>query len=54
MHHRDPNEIAVEERGREGEGEGEGVVGGRDPKACKREDGPGDDHGRRIPPRGYR
>ena len=54
MHHGDPNEIAVEERGREGEGEGEGVVGGRDPKAREGEDGPGDDHGRRIPPRGYR
>ena len=54
MHHRDPNEIAVEERGREGEGEGEGVVGGRDPKAQEREDGPGDNHGRRIPPHGYR
>ena len=26
MHHGDPNEIAVEERGREGEGEEEGVV----------------------------
>ena len=54
MHHGDPNEIAVEERGREGEGEGEGVVGGRDPEAREGEDGPGDDHGRRIPPRGYR
>ena len=31
MHHGDPNEIAVEERGREGEGEEEGVVGGREP-----------------------
>ena len=49
MHHGDPNEIAVEERGREGEGEGEGVVGGRNPKAREGEDGPGDDHGRRIP-----
>ena len=27
MHHGDPNEIAVKERGREGEGEEEGVVG---------------------------
>ena len=43
MHHGDPNEIAVEERGREGEGEEEGVVGGRDPEACKGEDGQGDD-----------
>ena len=43
MHRRDSNEIAVEERGREGEGEGEGAVGGRDPKACEGEDGPGDE-----------
>ena len=40
MHHGDPNEIAVEERGREGEGEEEGVVGGRDPEA-QGEDGQG-------------
>ena len=43
MHRRDPNEIAVEERGREGEGEGEGVVGGRDPEACEGEVGPEDE-----------
>ena len=43
MHHRDPNKIAVEERGREGEGEGEGAVGGRDPEACEGEDGPEDE-----------
>ena len=42
MHCGDPNEIAVEERGREGEGE-EGAVGGRDPKAREGEDGLGDD-----------
>ena len=52
MHRGDPNEIAVEERGREGEGEGEGAVGGRDPEAREGEDGPGDDHGRRFPPHG--
>ena len=45
MHRGDPNEIAVEERGREGEGEEEGVVGGRDPEAREGEDGPGDDRG---------
>ena len=42
MHHGDLNEIAIEERGREGEGE-EGVVGGRDPEAHEGEDGQGDD-----------
>ena len=52
MHHGDPNEIAVEERGREGEGEEEGVVGGRDPEACEGEDGQGDDRGRRSSPHG--
>ena len=46
MHRGDPNEIAVEERGREGEGEEEGVVGGRDPEAHEGEDG----QGRRSPP----
>ena len=51
MHHGDPNEIAVEERGTEGEGEEEGVVGGRDPEAREGEDG----QGRRPPPhKGYR
>ena len=54
MHHGDPNEIAVEERGREGEGEEEGVVGGRDPEAREGEDGPGDDRGRSPPHGGYR
>ena len=54
MHRGDPNEIAVEERGREGEGEGEGAVGGRDPEAREGEDGPEDERGRRFPPRGYR
>ena len=54
MHRGDPNEIAVEERGREGEGEEEGAVGGRDPKAPEGEDGPGDDCSRRSPPYGYR
>ena len=49
MHHGDPNGIAVEERGREGEGEEEGAVGGRGPEAHEGEDGPGD-HGRRSPP----
>ena len=43
MHHGDPNEIAVTERGREGEGEEEGAVGGRDPEACEGEDGQGDE-----------
>ena len=38
MHRGDPNEIAVEERGREGEGEGEGAVGGRDPEAREGEE----------------
>ena len=52
MHHGDPNEITVEERGRGGEGEGEGAVGGRDPKAREGEDGPGDEWGRRFPPHG--
>ena len=32
MHHGDLNEIAIEERGREGEDEEEGAVGGRDPE----------------------
>ena len=49
----DPNKIAVEERGREGEGEEEGVVGGRDPEAYEGEDGQGDDQGRRSPPHGH-
>ena len=52
MHHGDPNEIAVEERGREGEGE-EGAVGGRDPEAHEGEDVQGDDQGRRSPPHGH-
>ena len=39
----DPNEIAVGERGREGEGEEEGAVGGRDPEAHEGEDGQGDE-----------
>ena len=52
MHRGDPNEIAVEERGREGEGEEEGAVGGRDPEAREGEDGQGDDQGRRSPPHG--
>ena len=43
MHRGDPNEIAVTERGREGEGEEEGAVGGRDPEAHEGEDGPGDE-----------
>ena len=42
MHHGDPNEIAVEERGRKGEGEEEGAVGGRDPETHEGEDGQGD------------
>ena len=54
MHWGDPNEIAVEERGREGEGEEEGAVGGRDPEAREGEDGQGDEWGRRSPPHGYR
>ena len=45
MHRGDPNEIAVEERGREGEGEEEGAVGGRDPEVHE-----GDNQGRRSPP----
>ena len=53
MHRGDPNEIAVEERGREGEGEEEGAVGGRDPEAHEGEDGQGDDRGRRSPPHGH-
>ena len=53
MHHGDPNEIAVEERRREGEGEEEGAVGGRDPEAHEGEDGQGDDQGRRSPPHGH-
>ena len=54
MHQGDPNEIAVTERGREEEGEEEGAVGGRDPEAHEREDGQGDERGRRSPPHGYR
>ena len=54
MHQGDPNEIAVGERGREGEGEEEGAVGGRDPEAREGEDGQGDERGRRSPPHGYR
>ena len=54
MHRGDPNEIAVTERGREGEGEEEGAVGGRDPEAHEGEDGQGDERGRRSPPHGYR
>ena len=53
MHRGDPSEIAVEERGREGESEEEGVVGGRDPEAHEGEDGQGDDRGRRSPPHGH-
>ena len=52
MHCGDPNEIAVDKRGREGEGEEEGAVGGRDPRAHEGEDGQGDDQGRRSPPHG--
>ena len=37
MHRGDLNEIAIEERGREGEGEEEGVVGGRDPEVHMKE-----------------
>ena len=43
MHRGDLNEIAVEERGREGENEEEAVVGGRDPEAQEGEDGQGED-----------
>ena len=43
MHRGDLNEIAIEERGREGEGEEEGTVGGRDLEVHKGEDGQGDD-----------
>ena len=43
MHCGDPNEIAVEEREREGEGEEGGAVGGRDLEAHEGEDGPGDE-----------
>ena len=43
MHRGDLNEITIEERGREGEGEEEGVVGGRDLEAHEGEDGQGDD-----------
>ena len=43
MHRGEPNEIAVEEREREGEGEEEGAVGGRDPRAHEGEDGQEDD-----------
>ena len=53
MHHGDLNEIAIEERGREGEDEEEGVVGGRDPEAHEGEDGQGDGRGRRSPPHGH-
>ena len=52
MHRGDPNEIAVEERGREGEGEEEGAVVERDPEVHEGEDGPGDNQGRRSPPHG--
>ena len=41
MYHGDPNEIAVKERGGEGEGEEEGAVRGRDPEAREGEDGQG-------------
>ena len=53
MHHGDPNEIAVEERGREGEGKEEGKVGGRDPEEHEGEDGLGDNQGRRSPTHGH-
>ena len=43
MHCGDLNEIAIEERGREGEGEEEGVVGGRDPEVHEGKNGQGDD-----------
>ena len=43
MHHGDLNEIAIEERGREGEDEEEGAVGGRDPEVHEGEDGQGED-----------
>ena len=52
MHCGDLNEIAIEERGREGEGEEEGVVGGRDPEAHEGEDDQGEGQGRRSPPHG--
>ena len=52
MHRGDLNEIAIEERGREGEGEEEGAVGGRDLEVHEGEDGQGDDQGRRSPPHG--
>ena len=47
MHHVDPNEIAVGERGREGEVE-EGAVGGGNPDGPEREDGQRDHVPRRI------
>ena len=50
MHCGDPNVIAVEERGREGEDEEEVAVGGRDPEAHEGEDGQGGDRDRRSPP----
>ena len=53
MHCGDLNEIAIEERGREGEGEEEGAVGGRDPEVHEGEDGQADDRGRRSPPHGH-
>ena len=43
MHRGDLNEIAIEERGREGEGEEEGAFGGRDLEAHEGENGQGDD-----------
>ena len=43
MHCGDLNEIAIEERGREGEGEEEGLAGGRDLEVHEGEDGQGDD-----------
>ena len=52
MHRGDLNEIAIEERGREGEDEEEGAVGGRDPEVHEGEDGQGDGRGRRSPPHG--
>ena len=53
MHRGDPNEIAVDERGREGEGEEEGAVGGkRSLEHVRDEDGQGDNQGRRSPPHG--
>ena len=42
MHRGDLNEIAVKERGREGEVEEEGAVGGRDPEVHEGEDDQGE------------